>query len=531
MILFIYIKLFLSVASFFFAGYIPVYFLLIRKNIPVFYYRSFSGKVFIFFISFFIGIFLVSNYLIILSIAEVRFTLLNAALFSAVCFTAFLATIFFGKKRASKDRSNIFPEYLPNKNNTDRATGRISFFIGKKYEKHVFAIFLFLIIIIASAVVFFTFLFPIRFWDAISCWSLKGRAFYIDGSIMPFFTEHSYGFSHLSYPLYISLAQTWVYIWLGYLDETLVKVIFPLFYLSLIFIFYYLFSKRTGRMFSIIFVFIIAGLPVIMDHGYIEYTNLLFSIILFLGVYFYYQHLYDPSGSLNLLFLSTLFFTLLSQVRTEGLLFLTVFILFNLAYKLARLPNKNGNDAYSGEKEDRDLKLEQKKAKIRLITEAFSPLLLSIILMVPWLVIKSRLKIPTAGNEWSGLFSGINWQDFKMPDMFDFIGALKALTGEMLFSAYDSVRAFLGSAYGVIWVIMFFLLILNIKRMFKDVNWVFPIFITAGFISIFLSIGLISEFAWSTDRYILHLFPLTYFWIFYNLPLFKNGEKKSLCRH
>jgi len=516
---FIYIRLFLALASFFFAGYIAIYFLLLKKERPAYcdaggtmpgcgseiagtvYSRpaSFSQSLFIFFLSFYAGIFIISNFLMLLSMSKVKFSFLIAAIFTATCFLVFCIILIY--KKLNNKTPSCFKDV---KNVTCGKTSHI-----------LTAVTWFFIALCFAAVLFFTFLFPIRFWDAISCWSIKGRAFFIDGSITNFYAAHNYDFSHLSYPLYIPLSQTWIYMWLGYADERLVKILFPLFYLSLIFVLYYCFRKKFNKLASSLFVLMLCGLPVAMDHGYLEYTNLVFAIILFVAVYFFYLHVrndmhlpkYSRTYSLRLLFTSALFFTMLAQIRSEGILFLVIFFISSTIFGIRKY-------------------IKIKKAERNcFIYSIFIPPVLSLILSLPWQVLKRILGLGIASTEWAELFSSAPAQK----QAFDFAHASGAILSQFFYSAYDSARAFLGSSYGIIWAVLLILLIINIKKVFTGPNLVFAVFIIPGFIALFISLGLIAEFAWSTERYMLHLLPLTYFWILYNLPLFKKEpEPKTL---
>jgi len=279
--LIIALRLLLSLASLFFIGYAPAYFILLYKKEDKTSFTGLAGKFFIFFISFYLGLFISSIYLIILSLAGIKFSFEAIWIFSLVFFLFSIASAVL---QALKNRQNSLNSIDSQDNRFE--PGKAALFRKKNLENTVFAITVFLIILNILAVLFFTWLFPVRFWDAISCWSLKAKAFFIDGSILPFYTQHNYDFAHLSYPLMVPLAQTWEYLWMGALNETLVKTIFALFYISLIFIIYYLFRQSSGKAYSAIAAFILSGLPIIMDHGYIEYTNLVFSIILLAGAYF-----------------------------------------------------------------------------------------------------------------------------------------------------------------------------------------------------------------------------------------------------
>lgn len=722
------IKLLYSLLAVFFTGYTPVYFLFEFKknsnNANSFDGPGISRWFFIFFISIYLGFFIISNYLILLSLLNIRLDFFSAAILSLVFCIAF---IFIRILEFKKTRSIKFAESFSDSAGSQKGSqGRDNDKNNQKEENNKFnqenfkgraidggncqaeennnnsqkndnerlidsgdsqagennsdcpkeksnkistalqAVFAFLIFINFCVVSFFTFLFPIRFWDAISCWSLKGWAFFIDASVIPFYTQHQYTFTHLTYPLYISLSQTWIYIWLGEINETLVKVIFPLFYLSLIFIVYYLLRKEIKRLYAVISVFILSTLPVIMDHGYLEYTNLIFSVILLLGVYYFYvyfikmhKNLIDdnlqnqnfqnhpvssqpaqeqnmqnqPAGNeaiqpqakkqhylqnqstqnqpfrseaiqqqaqkqqsaqnhstlkqalqpgqnmrynLKNLIIPAAFFTILTSIRSEGLLFLIIFLLINTVYSLAALSKRlsaqrtgkyhtfchtlnhassnldskkekpasdekfsktvdikdavDAKDAkdFKDDVDAKDIKEQRSKMQHSAVWVIFSimlPVSIVLFLLVPWIVLQSTLHISGASAEWLPIIAGLKGglkniaaggatSNFnEILPLFNFKNAFGALAGEFLFSKFDSARAFLGSSYGVAWAALAVMAAFNFKKLFKAFNWVFFVFLSAGFIALFISLGFIAEFAWSTERYMLHLFPLAYFWV------------------
>ena len=520
------IRLLSAIISLFFIGYSPVYFLLLKNNSSALKFRSISGRVFVFFISFYTGMLVASIYLAILSLTGFKYSLANISIFSAVFFIASIYLFIRKELLISKSKSGKGADskaFCGNGSGFIAKYSKESGFLidsGKlevnKVDKEnpgkIFYIFIFLIFINFLVVLFFALLFPIKFWDAIACWSLKGKAFFIDASIIPFFKSHDYQFAHLSYPLYLPLMQTWIYAWMGEINENLIKVIFPLFYLSGLFIFYYLFRQKYRRVIAIIYVFIFSALPVVMDHGYIEYTNLIFAIVLMLAVYFFYTYIkgashtglsVPPNSSAaaaiepetkSYLLLSTIFFAVLAQIRSEGLFFLGIFLIIHLVLNI------------------------KMKFYFKPIISIVTPLLLSLLLMAVWIVLMYKLNIRFISREWLPVLTGGAQNNIFSQEIFSFSQALKALFSELIFSAFDSTRAYLGSSYGILWGVLFIFFVLNIKKLFKNFNWIFFVFIAAGFIVLFLSLGAIVDFTWSTDRYVLHLLPLAYFWILYNLP-------------
>jgi len=365
-----------------------------------------------------------------------------------------------------------------------------------------FIIFTVLIVINFLIVVFLTVLFPIRFWDAISCWSLKGKAFFIDGIINNFYIAHDYGFSHTSYPLYLPLIQTWLLSWMGEINENILKLIFPVFYSSLLFSLYYLFRQRVRKLLSIIFVFIISALPIIVDHGYIEYTNLLFSVVMLLAVYFFYIGR-AMNGKTTFLILSAIFFSIIALTRSEGIIYVILFIIINLFFFLSGLQKKDG--------------------LVKNLLNFLMPLAVFIIFLIPWYLLKFKLGLPFLSTEWSGFING------NIAGMVP-AGPREAATVlgmQLLLSVYDSTRAVFGSFYGPVWVLMLVAMLFSFKKHFKDFSWIFFVFLSVGMAAIFISLASISDFANSAERYILHLFPLAYYWIMSN-SIGKGLDKRSL---
>jgi len=500
-----YIYLILGIISLFFIGYAPVYFLLPGRGGFRAGSRSVSGGFFIFFLSFFTGALMTGWMMTVLSLFDIGFGPEIVYGISAVFFVFyiynFLSVRFRSSERKSinrldrdvltaKERSREKDKKTPEKCQQAPSERRKRSAACRQRESRasrmLFAVLTALIIINFGAVLFLAILFPIRFWDAVSCWSLKGKAFFLDGIINDFFLLHDYSFSHQSYPLYLPLIQTWLFTWMREVNENLVKIIFPLFYSSLLFTLYYLFRQRLGKLVSILFVFIISFLPVIADHGYIEYTNLLFSVIMLLAVYFLYLAI-AIKGKTSYLILSAIFFAILALTRSEGIIYVMIFILLSIFFFVRRLKG-----VYS-----------LKKNLLNLLM----PLAVFVIFLTPWYLLKLRLGIPAISAEWE-IFLGKGSMDF---------GRAAAVMGrQFLLSVYDSTRAVLGSFYGPVWVLMLIALLLRLKQHFRDYNWIFFVFIAAGMVSIFVSLAAIPDFANSAERYILHIFPVTYYWVITN---------------
>ena len=101
-------------------------------------------------------------------------------------------------------------------------------------------IFIIVVIVASVGLVSFQALFkPMFTYDAMSIWALKAKIFFKEQTI---FTDDFYNSDrlhyHPKYPLLIPLVENWIYHYLGCVNDKLVKIIFPLFYISLISMFY-----------------------------------------------------------------------------------------------------------------------------------------------------------------------------------------------------------------------------------------------------------------------------------------------------
>jgi hypothetical protein len=220
-----------------------------------------------------------------------------------------------------------------------------------------------------------------------------------------------------------------------------------------------------------------------------------------LAVYFFYIGI-AMNGKTTFLMLSAIFFSIMALTRSEGIIYVILFIIINLFFFLSGL-----------QKKDR---------LVKNLLNFLMPLAVFIIFLVPWYLLKLKLGLPFLSTEWSVFVNGgITGTGTSGP------GEAAAVLGlQLLLSVYDSTRAIFGSFYGPVWILMLVAMLFSFKRHFKDFGWIFFIFLSTGMVSIFISLALVSDFANSAERYILHLFPLAYYWIMSN-SIGKGLDRRS----
>ncbi|MDD5659551.1 MAG: hypothetical protein PHR39_06030 [Actinomycetota bacterium] len=664
------IKLILALSSLFFIGYPFSYLLLIKsrnaasESEAYHRYRIIYGRTLMAIISFYLGALIAAIYLIVVSLLGINYDLIQIVVFSLLFFVYSLVLMirhrrnlssvsgfldsnienvnFLGRiGRKKKDKQN-YEQLTLHKSVID---SRISSFKkniknSKKTGRIINPILIIMIIANILIVLFFALLFPIRFWDAISCWSLKAKAFFIDKNMLDFFVKHDYYFSAMSYPPFLSLIQTWIYLWTGSINENLVKVIFPIFYSSGIFLVFNFFKKKFNETISLILAFIFATIPMIVDHGYIEYSNMLFSIILLIAVYFFssfisnevaeinkcvdkkkniiekvkmyifeHQHsmvlelkIYDSVESVfknkypddfglgekfgknsyennirsenvrsamnrydsekgtkvgllkidrlrkySHLYLSAIFFGILALTRSEGIFYCVLFLVINLSvyfYGLTQkiiLKNKFKKVLISIAEPLRDDEIKEWQNSISgkfirngdpplvhlklFFKKIFYPVLILFVIYLPWLIFKLKLSLPFMSDEWRKALS--------LPVNAEFIseGFKRAASGflmEFIYSPFDSTKAFFGSFYGPVLMILAMLFFIAIKKIFTNGGLVFFLFVIMVLLTSFISIIFVPDFEGSLERYILPAFPLAYYWILSNT--FKIKPKNGIIK-
>ena len=245
----------------------------------------------------------------------------------------------------------------------------------------VLEIFLIIIIVVSIGLVSFQALFkPMFTYDALSIWALKARIFFKEQTI---FTDDFYNSDrlhyHPRYPLLIPLVENWIYNCLGCVNDRLVKIIFPLFYFSLISVFYSTQRRLFSRRHSLIFTALLATIPAFVRSdkggaafsGYADVPLAFFYTTSVIHLFFWMKYRKREDIIISAIFSGLAMFT-----KDEGLgLFvitvfcLSIFVLFN-----------------------------SKKEIIKQNIKSFSVyIIIPILIILPWLIISTGM--PTFSEE------------------------------------------------------------------------------------------------------------------------------------
>ena len=117
-------------------------------------------------------------------------------------------------------------------------------------------------------------------WDGMAIWSVKGYGIAREGTI---FAGRDWGSHQLSYPLNLPLQiSSFDLLTDDWLPHS--KLIFPLYYLSLLVGLYSFLRRHTSQLQATLGSLLVATSPIVFDHATIGYANLPFSTYLVLGI-------------------------------------------------------------------------------------------------------------------------------------------------------------------------------------------------------------------------------------------------------
>jgi len=294
---------------------------------------------------------------------------------------------------------------------------------------------------------------PVINVDAFASWSLKAKVFFIEQSLMlDKSSKYFLGFGHMSYPLNLSLIETWIFNVLGYWNDQLVKVIFPLFFISLLLILYCALNRVCSRTFSLLGVYLICSLPMLLYHATSEYMDLplsaCFSASIFLIFYYF------GSGEAPLLYISAILAGICTWTKTEGTPLIMVNIIILLIFFIS-----------------------QKQMNKR-VTEIVNYLLIILVFKLPWSIFNIIYSIPKEPDK-----------VLEIGKTFENLGRVPVIAG-IVFDKY-----FMNGNWNIVWFIFIVLLILSFYN-YKKLLLSYPLAV------IFLSLGALLALYYFTGSYI-----------------------------
>ncbi|GEM_PF-535583 len=324
---------------------------------------------------------------------------------------------------------------------------------------------------------------PIESYDAVAIHGLKAKVIYLAGGINENFFGNISSFfqgAHPDYPLLIPFSQVWFYTFLGNFNDILVKMIFPLFYLSFILVFYAVLKRITKSRFSaVLFTFLLATVKQFSDYSTIGYADMETGIYFAAGLF--YLYLWFSRKKMSFLAISLISSVFCLWTKNEGTLLALINMLVFLFYVLANIA---------------------KSEKKRLLL--FFPYAAALICVIlAWYGFKE--------------FHGLENENFNL----SMIGAgkLRAASGSVPAVLYEYQKQFFGfKKWNIIWILCFLVFLAGLKAAFSNnIKYITAaLFLFAlGYSAVYIFSDVnIKFFLHSTgSRFLLHVLPVAVFWM------------------
>ncbi len=174
---------------------------------------------------------------------------------------------------------------------------------------------------------------PIHGMDPMAMWSYKSKVFFFEGSV-PLNLIDLQEFRQPSYPLLTSLMETWIYLWMGEISDWLINLIRPLFFLSLLIIFYFSIKRFMERKFALFFLFILSSVPIFTHISAQRLADIPLSFFYFVAIVALFRWMENPNNKDAIMAGLFLGFAMFTKQEGKALfavsfLVLTLFCFFN----------------------------------------------------------------------------------------------------------------------------------------------------------------------------------------------------------
>lgn len=350
----------------------------------------------------------------------------------------------------------------------------------------IFGIFLAVGITFEAAYAFFRALIkPIESYDAVAIYAVKSKMLYLTRAINPdFFNSLSTLFPHPDYPLNIPFIETFLYLCMRDLNDQLVKVIFPLFFLAILAVLYCAVRRFATKNYALTFVFILATIPQFNSYAANAYHELPLACYCFASAILLFGWFERPDESWRLV-ISAILVGLAGWTKNEGLLYCVVnmtvlgaFLAFNFKKVAAR----------------------------RLFHVAAYPLII-VAMLLPWILIKKQYGISNSEID----LANLNPQ------------YLLGQAHKMIPILYEFQKQFFGpKKWNIFWPAALTAIVIFYRRAFSPVGRYIALSIiltVAGYVLFYLIsyVDVLYFLGKTWSRFLLHFLPVVVYWLAFTL--------------
>jgi hypothetical protein len=322
---------------------------------------------------------------------------------------------------------------------------------------------------------------PLESYDAIAIYAIKAKIIYIARSIpADFFGELARIFPHPDYPINIPLAEVMAYLSMGSMNDQLVKLIFPLFFIATLCLVYYAIRRFSTRTYALLFAFLLASIPQFSNYATNGYHDMVLSFYTFGSVLFLLLW-FDERSSPGFLILSAIMAGLAGWTKNEGLLYCVTGSVVLFTFLAANRRNITKKEIY------------------------LALMYIGIIIAIssPWAIAKARAHITNQEIDLARITPS-----FLVHQLYK----IKVIL-------YEFQKEFFGpKKWLIVWPVAAFAILSNLKKAFGGTNKyiALSLFLTiSGYILFYMISSVeVSYFVSKTwARFLLHFLPLVIYWM------------------
>ena len=322
---------------------------------------------------------------------------------------------------------------------------------------------------------------PIESYDAIAIYAIKSKIFFLARSIPhDFFAGLVNSFPHPDYPLNIPLAQDFTYLCMSNLNDQLVKIIFPIYFVCILTILYFAVRRFASRTYALIFTFILATIPQFNAYAANAYLDLPFAFYTFTGALFLFWW-FEDRQKIRFLIISAVMAGLAGWTKNEGMMYCASYIFLAILFLIFNLRKITWKD----------------------IVRVFFYIMIIAGMLAPWFYIKSSAHLfNTDVGKMDAGFLSLGKDIYKLKPIF-----------------YEFQKQLFGpKKWNILWIVLFLSIMFNLKSAFSGVRKyiaIFLVLVVGGYVMIYLispiDVTFFVKKTWS--RFLLHFLPIVVYWM------------------
>jgi hypothetical protein len=341
---------------------------------------------------------------------------------------------------------------------------------------------------------------PLSDQDSWTTWGFNSRALFVEGSVLRFLDQYSDSeMNHPSYPVGLPLLNAWHYLALGGVSERLVKLLMPLWWLSLIGLVWSEARRLCSPWLAVGLTALMATTPILLDHATLGNADLPFTVALTVGAIALTRWI--VTGDWRELMGALLALGAASWLKLDGIYLGLAFVLCAAVFRWLYLHFLGAKLTY------------------RVVRQTATAILILMAIYAPW-----RWLIHNAGVETETPKMAM----LAVTGLANLGRGLRVVVSELLLSHNNSTWSLLGSGFLILWPVCIVIVLVRGQTARRNAPFLFLVTAALTTMIFYVFIYVLRPY-FSIERYVMHAAPLAVLAAIHALADESPGER--LTRH